>query len=298
MNNSSDPFYRHSGQFGPVGIVMMLGFGAGAGAVVGAIYGMLIFWIPFVYLNFIGTIGVAAAAGAAVYMGAVVGKVRNPMLCGLAGVTAGFVALWAAWVGWIYVLTADSDMAVIVLRPSALWDLIVMIGAEGVWSIGRSSSEPVSGTVLYIVWIIEAVMIVGGSAFIAYVTMSGKAFCERCNCWVSNKIELPKLKPPQDENALDGLVTGDVSGILTLERGSKRGRHIQVELLGCRTCDEMYLIDVSVVSVTKDKKGKDETNSTHLVSNLRLSAADYQALREFKGVAAAPTPAPAAAGDQ
>ena len=123
--------------------------------------------------------------------------------------------------------------------------------------------------------------------------MLGKAFCERCNCWVSNKIKLPELCPPTDFGVLDGLLVGDVSGILTLERGSKRGRHIQVELQGCRTCDEMYLIDVSVVSVTKDKKGKDETNSTDLVSNLRLSAADYQALRGFKGVAAAPIVAPA-----
>jgi len=286
MNDLNDPFYRHSGQFGPAGLATMLVLGSGAGAVLGAIYGVLIYWIPFIYLNFIGTIFVGFAAGGAVYFGAVAGKVRNSKLCALSGVTAGCVALWAAWVGWIYAFSADVETGVILLRPSYLWNAMVAIGKEGVWSIGRHGKEPVKGFILYLVWIIEAGIIVVAAAFTAYVIVSGKAFCERCNCWVSKKIKLPELRPPTDFQVLEGLPVGDISGLLTLGRGPEEGAHIQVELLGCQTCDETYLVNVSIVVESTDKKGKTETKTTYLVNNLRVSAEDYQALRAFKGVAA------------
>jgi hypothetical protein len=295
MNNLNDTFYSHSGQFGPVGIVMMIVLGSGVGAVVGAVYGALIYWIPFVYLNFLGTILVGFAAGGMVYLGAVVGKVRNPTLCAMAGITAGCVTLWGAWVGWIYVLSADGGTGLILLRPSHLWEAMVAIGQEGVWSIGRSSSEPVKGFMLYLVWIIEAGMIVVAAAITALALLSDKPFCERCSCWANNKTKLPKLRVPQGENAFEGLGLGDISSILALQRGSREGMHVQVELLGCRTCDQTYLASVSVVVKSTDKKGKSETNTTNLVRNLRLSAEDYQALREFKGVTPAPDPIVAAA---
>lgn len=282
MKNLNDPFYRHSGQFGPVGVVMMLGFGVCTGAVAGAIYGALTYSIPFVYLNFVGTAGVAVATGGTVSLGATVGKVRNPILCGLAGVTAGVVALWGAWVGWIYAFSTNAEAGVILLRPSVLWNTMVALGREGVW--GFVSSKPVKGLELYGIWIAEAVTIVGGAAYMAYVCILGKPFCERCRRWVSNKTKLPELYPPQNEHVLDGLLTGDVSGVLRLGRGREGGMHIQVEVRGCGTCDQMYIANISVVAESTDKKGRTETKTTPLVRNLRLSAADYQTLRGFKGV--------------
>jgi hypothetical protein len=282
MKNLNDPFYRHSGQFGPVGMMMMLGLGASAGIISGAIYGALIYWSPIIYLNLVGTIGVGFAAGGAIYLGATVGKVRSPIFCGLGGVIAGCAALWAAWVGWIYAYSAHGETAVILLRPGYIWNTMVAVGREGIW--GFVSSDPVKGLELYGIWIAEAVTIVGGAAFMAYLMVSGKPFCERCSRWVSNKTKLPELCPPRNEHVLDGLLTGDVSGILTLGRGRDGGMHIQVEVRGCGTCDEMYIANISVVAESTDKKGKTETKTTHLVKNLRLSAADYQALHGFKGV--------------
>ncbi|MCP4378258.1 MAG: hypothetical protein GY794_19040 [bacterium] len=292
MDNSSDLFYRHSGQFGPVGILLMSGLGVVGGIVLGAVYGALIYWIPFIYANFLGTLCVGFAAGAAVYLGAVMGRVRNPMLCGLIGVIAGCAAIWGAWVAWIYVLSSDGGTGAILLDMGVLWETMMVVGEEGVWGIGRNSSSPVRGFWLYLVWIIEAVVILGVAGLTAGALLSGKAFCERCSCWLKNETKLPRLSPPPDEHALDGLADGDVSGILVLGHGPKEGVCIEVKLQGCRTCDEIYLADVSLVVESLDKKGKTETNTTSLVTNLRLSASDYRALCEFKGLDAAPAVVP------
>ncbi|MDP6634526.1 MAG: hypothetical protein QGG42_06490 [Phycisphaerae bacterium] len=281
MKNMNDPFYRHSGRFGPVGMMIMLGLGAASGIVSGAIYGALIYWSPIIYLNLIGTIGAGFATGGAVYLGAVIGKVRSPIFCGLGGVIAGCAALWAAWVGWIYAYSAHGDTAVILLKPCYIWNTMAAIGREGVW--GFVSSNPVKGLELYGIWIVEAVTIVGGAAYIAYVRVLGKPFCERCRRWAGKKTTLPELRPPQNARVLDGLLTGDVSGILTLGCGREGGVHIQVEVRGCGTCDETHIANISVVAESIDKKGNTETKTTHLVKNLRLSAADYQALLELKG---------------
>jgi hypothetical protein len=274
---------------------MMLVFGAAAAATVGAVYGALTYWIPFVYLNFFGTIGLGLAAGGAVYLGAVFGKVRNTTVSGLGGVVAGLAALWGAWVVWIYVVTADADTGVILLSPASIWRAMGVIGAHGVWSIGRSSSTPVSGTTLYVVWVIEALIVLGVSAFISHVFMVRKPFCERCNSWVNRKNSLPKLSPPEDASTLDGLDDGDISGILTLEGNPMGSMHLQVDLQACRTCDEMHLMSISAVVESRNDKGEKETSTSCLLKNMRLSAADYQALLAFKGAAPASPPVPAPA---
>jgi hypothetical protein len=288
MNDLDYPFYRQSGFFGPIGVMTAFACSSFAGIVLGAIYGSLTPLVPYVYLNFTGTLGVGMGAGAAVYLGAVFGKIRNTMFCGLIGSVAGVAALWGAWVAWIYALSSVDQAGVIILSPAAIWNLMAVIGQEGVWGFGKSGSIPVRGATLYFVWVIEAGMIITIATFAAYVMMRGKPFCERCSCWVKHKIKLSELRPPKDYEVFDRLIAGDISGVLTLERPLFKGTHIQIELLTCRTCDEMCLINIALVVASRDEDGKHQTHTEQLISNLRLSAADYQAIREFKGIAEDP----------
>ncbi len=71
------PYYEHSGVIGMFGPILMILFGLAGAVAGGAIYGYLIFYIPFIYLNFFITLGFGALVGYLVGMGAKIGKIRN-----------------------------------------------------------------------------------------------------------------------------------------------------------------------------------------------------------------------------
>ncbi|MHC4165272.1 MAG: hypothetical protein ACYSUM_24440, partial [Planctomycetota bacterium] len=56
-------YYRHSGEYGMSGLVTMLGAGAVAALVGGAVYGYADAFIPFIYVIFLLAIGLGALVG-------------------------------------------------------------------------------------------------------------------------------------------------------------------------------------------------------------------------------------------
>ena len=100
-------YNRPSGRFSPTGLLIALIFGAIGGAIGALIYSYLIFYNPFIYINFLTIFGFALVIGTSVSIGISPGKVRNPTIATLLGEIAGAFAVYASW-AWIHAFAADS----------------------------------------------------------------------------------------------------------------------------------------------------------------------------------------------
>ena len=73
------------------------------------------------------------------------------------------------------------------LNPRAVIDTINILSIEG-YNISYRSSEifgiGIKGGFLWIIWIIEAGLILLSSWFFATLTLSKKIFCENCKEWI------------------------------------------------------------------------------------------------------------------
>src|SRR5579864_5250362 len=143
-------YFKHSGAFGPLGLVYMLLFGALGAVLLGAVYGYGDFYIPIVFLNIVLVVVFGSCVGLCVSKSAKLGKVRNPKLILAVGVLAGVLAEYIGWVSWIYAYTKQE---VFLIWPQDLWAAIQVVNADGAWS--TFDYKP-TGVELYIVWAVEA----------------------------------------------------------------------------------------------------------------------------------------------
>ncbi|WP_397362205.1 hypothetical protein [Olleya sp. R77988] len=197
-------YYTPSGKFEPIAILYFILITLIAAPILGFIYSYAIWYIPFIYVNFIiaGAVGFALAWLMS-YVVIKIGKVRNKWLAIGFSFIASLVALYAAWVVWVDLainmgesygnsrigITASNvkfdQLVVLATNPSALFELMGSINEYGTWGI---RSNAVSGTFLTIIWIIEAVLIIG--ATIIFTNGAAEPFCELSNQWFNSK-DLP-----------------------------------------------------------------------------------------------------------
>ncbi|MBT3198871.1 MAG: hypothetical protein HN350_03050 [Phycisphaerales bacterium] len=292
MEDSDNVYYDPSGRFSLSGLLIMFSVALGAGVLLGGVYGVLVYLSPVGILNLFAMCWMAWLVGKIVGRGTLLGKVRNRWLYGLGGLLAGLATIWAAWVCWAYFFSSDFGPGVLDLNPVAIWNYIVYIAENAEWRF-FGFDQPVNGIPMYILWGLEASLVVGVVYVVSMLYMSDKLFCERCNCWVTERIKLPRLDPPQDESMIEAVQNRDISGILTLPAYTTGDKHIQVELLKCQKCQELYAAHVFLMARPKRKDDKAKFMPVRGAANLRLTLEEYQTLLEFKGVAPTPAPSPA-----
>ncbi len=209
-------YYKPSGKFSPVSLLYFILVSLIAFPILGLVYAYCIWYIPFIYINFIIAAVFGLAIGSSISMGVIkFGKVRNTTLSFLLGLTGGFIALYFHWAVWAdLVINAgesygSSKIGITVSNinifqvfslaadPAELFKLIKEINKVGTWSIKTTT---VSGTFLSIIWMIELVIITGVSSFISMLA-SKKPYCELNNNWFKEKI-LPAFSYIEDKGKM------------------------------------------------------------------------------------------------
>lgn len=269
-------YYEHSGAITPVGLILMLVFGAVGALVLGGIYGYAIFYIPLIYVNFFITIGFGMGVGFMVGLGGELGKIRNMKALVLFGLVAGLFAVYTGWVSWVYAFSSEERL---ILPPLEMLSFMNEISAFGIWSIFDWTPQ---GMALYAIWGIEAIMILAITAGLAWGILSTAPFCERCNEWVKVQDNIQHLAPIDQPGALVAqLEQGDLTDLKALTlNDDEAGDHTNIELSRCTSCPQSNFLNIKSVVITKDKKGKDESDESTLIENLILSADDYQSLKQ------------------
>ena len=273
-------FYRESGKFSPVGVIGAVAASAVTAAILGFVYAYAIYYIPIIYLNFFITLAFGAGVGYVAGFMAKSGKTRNTKVVLLLGLVAGVLALYFQWVFWVGIVFEEVPEIGHVYGLGFLWELILAINENGVWGMG-SSGEPVTGIVLWIVWGIEAVMIVGAATFVALMVCNG-VFCERCNQWADEALGGVNLALSDELNAvLPALSEGHFGGLKSVPlAGHDDAAYARVDFRSCHRCTEFNTLSLVGVIHQLDKDGNLETKEDPIIEGLLTPSATLKDLRD------------------
>lgn len=297
---TGDLYYRHSGRAPMGGVVAMLLVAGVAQAVIAAVYGALVFFSPFIYFNFLGTLGVGFVGGWLIRKIGMATHVRNLPVYLLAAAVVGLVGLYAAWVGWTYALLERSfiinidDAPVSIFSPIALAYLIEQVGREGIWSIG-SDEQPVRGMMLYAVWLVEAGILVISPIVVA-AAVRGEAYCEQTGCWLSEHTAIGPFEPismPIDfRTKMEDGNFGVIGELKPLDHEPRNGERFAMITLSHAGQDQStHLLSLNNVELKLDKQGKAQLSELPIIRGMLIDRSTHELIRQVATVPADGEPA-------
>ena len=196
-------YYKPSGKFSSIFILYFLLVTAIAFPILGLIYAYCIWYIPFVYINLFITIGFGFLVGFVISLIVIKrGKVRNPILGLIIGLAGGLLALYFHWAicldlvinaGESYgskrigITVSNIDFLQtfsLIFRPDLVFQFIGEANEYGTWGIRGAT---VTGTFLWIIWLIEFIIVVAISGFLPYLEAK-KPFSESTNSWYEETV--------------------------------------------------------------------------------------------------------------
>jgi hypothetical protein len=286
-----DAYYRLSGEVTVAGLFMGLGGGLTAGAVLAFAYSYLITYIPFVYLNFLCTIGYALVLGAVTGHLMRVGKMRNSVVGGSLGLIVALVSYYFSWAVWLSITVSGSDLSVssveLAAQPGALWRVMQAVNENGAWSVGLGLSAilsgrggMVSGVALWVVWVIEALIVLVGTTIAALGTLAVDPFCESCQTWCAEEKDVLSIRPADSGELTRRFEAKDFAFLKAVGAKSEGDAEwFRLDLHRCPGCGSTNTLSVKQERLKVDDKGKTSVDSKGLIQQLLLTEADVHTLR-------------------
>ncbi len=281
---SSSGYYTHSGKFTLRGVVFSLVVGCAAAAGLAVVYGFLVQYNPFVYFNAIGCFFFAAIMGTIAGKFLHSGDVRNNTVALAIGLAVGTAGLYVSWAVWVYALAHRSEppldvgIVTLLVNPPALWTLIGIINKTGAWTMAGST---VSGVVLWIIWLIEAVVILGVTAAMANSGINEQPFCERCERWCETSKNVVRTKFAGSDEVKQQLTNHNFQFLEQLGAADRNAAQwLRIDLDSCGRCHMTNALTAKSVRI-EVKKGKASEKSTDVMSKLLISQGEHDDLRRL-----------------
>lgn len=281
---SNSAYYKHSGHIGLIGPLIMIVFGFVSAVVLGTVYGYLIWYNPFVYINFLATMIFGGLCGASVSVAAKFAKVRNDKFVIFFCFAVGLFSLYTGWVAWLYALSEQSFFSP--TSPDGMFSALSFLAEDGIWTI--FSWTPV-GSELYGIWVFEAILIVGSALFASskFVGESANTFCDNCNKWTTDMYTSPLLAEIADPEGLKvKLEQAEYQPLFDLARADATGppgAYTRLTVQGCQECFDFFCLDVKQVALSADDKGEVKEAETLLVDNLIIGKKPYESIKARVG---------------
>ena len=259
--------YEHSGKAPLGGILLTLIGGTVAGIVLGAIYGFLIYWSPFVYINAFITLGFGF--GLAVSVGGLgkVGKIRNAGVLTVVALIVAAVAYYVHWSVWVGRMTEAQ-----VVDPGTLWAFVSTVNALGPWSIFGWTP---TGFALWAIWGIEAIVIVGLGTVSAH-GMIDIPFCEDTGQWATETTLPGHFAPLNSPN-----VASPSSLLQALQPNQDSSAAYTEVAVATADGSELRCVSLNSVVVEKDKDGKEEAEKQTIVKNMLFDRDSFERLMQL-----------------
>lgn len=289
-------YYKASGRFSPLAFVTFIILALTAFPLLGLIYAYAIWYIPFIYVNFLIAAGFGFVVGLLIQKFVIrLGKVRNALLGLLFGIIGGTVALYFHWAVWVDLVLNISDtvggdgfgMAVsnikilevftLAFNPGALFSLISEINELGTWGLAGDSS--VSGTFLLIIWIIEFGIVVVLS-LITPAAGAKEPFSEVQGKWYEQDL-LPPFDFISDPSLLLQAIEYDSTEIdKVLNRPfSHNESHSIFTLYTC--AEDAHLLSINNKIAKTNKKGEIEFSDQEILEPITISDSMKSLLLSF-----------------
>ena len=303
MDTSFSPglYYRHSGKFSPIGVLVAVVFGLLVGLPCAWLYAYLIRWNPIVYISILASLGFGGVIGYVVDTRLKSHKCRNVVTAGLASFIPALVAYYVSWGVWLNIVT-DVPTIAILQNPFDMWKLIGVVNERGVWSLRGSGL--VNGIPLWIVWAGEAGCIIGFAVYLAVHSIRESTYCENCDCFAKQTkgvcfVSAGTAPPSTDKAAFKAYRNG------LKQHATELKQHLEVkdfayaeklgapdamawysfDLASCPQCNMTNTLSVSQFQLTiegKGKKAKQKTTEHKVLHQLLLTSTEADSIRKLK----------------
>jgi hypothetical protein len=304
-----NPYYQPSHKMPPMGILGLLAGGMAAALVLALVYVYAVWYIPFVYINFFLCLGFGLVLGAALALLARLGKLRSPSAVGVLALLVGVVAVYLEWGVYLTLLlnsettgtgtNADTSTSFspslfgnVLSHPAAMWLAMLKINENGTWSLKGATP---SGVFLGIIWVIEAIIILGG-AYLLAKAQAAEPFSETSNEWATEETLAHPLTFAQDAaTTRTALESGQFHHLTPHTSAVAEDPFARLKLHSAPNDHNCRYLTLENVTTTIDKKGKPSQSTTTVVQHLAISSADFQELQRRFGTLPASGPLQATA---
>lgn len=274
---TSDLYYSHSGKFKTHGpIVLLLGAGL-CSILLGVAYGIGNYFSPSVYINVFLPFGVGLAVGGMVYLIAKWTHIRNMAVVIVSGLVFGLLLEYTAFVAWIFAL---SNWEYIIYQPQDMKSLLAFIAVDGAWEMFGMVFK---GAILYTVWALELIIILGCAAILPYTLLQPKAYCEQCKRWVTDHKSVLPFEVIQDPAGFraqleqgEFVILGSLAGV-----PYSAPQYTSYDLSHCSVCNNLHLLSIETITTTVDAQGRATTNKTDVIRNLLIDAESMALIQEL-----------------
>jgi hypothetical protein len=287
-------YYRHSGKTPLVRLLTALLTITPVAAAAGALYAVLAANLPILSIDKIVVVAaILLMMGFAFGVGGLTGKmllwarVRNMAMVWAVAVWGAVLAWYVAWVVWEwYILRRwdyNPEFLFMFTHPRGVWYVAVAINKVGTITMG-DRDDGIKGPVLWLLWAIEAGVVLGAATLVPYRMTRGLAFCEACQRWCRRREGILSVGPAADEDRLRArLALKDLSALEELGPADMSApRRLRVDLQNCPACDAMHLLSVCRMEVSYNRQGQRSDKVRVLVDRLWLDPEQAKTVEEIK----------------
>jgi hypothetical protein len=277
-------------------LLLLLG-GVLTAAVLAFVYIYAIWYIPFVYINFFLCLGFGLVLGGVLMLLAKAGKLRSPVGVGMLALLVGLVAVYLEWSVYLTLLFnsettgsgRDADTSTsfsagmwadVLSHPAAMWEAIGKINETGTWSLKGATP---SGIFLGLIWVVEAVIILGGAYWLAR-SQATEPFSEVANEWADEEILPHPIGYAQDlAQTRSALETGQYHALTPHAAQSETDPFARLKLHRAPNDPNCQYLTLENVTTKVDDKGKATQSTATVVQHLAISPAAYEELKKRFG---------------
>ena len=281
----------------PAGILQFLLGGTLAAAGLALVYVYAVWYIPFIYINLIICAFFGIGLGLVLAALTRAGKLRSPRGVGALAVVVGLAAVYLEWGAYLMLVansettgsgaSADTTTAFdagllgrVLTDPAGMARLMRELNATGTWSLKGSTP---SGIWLALIWLAEALIIVGGAYWLAQ-SQATEPYSETADEWAAEEKLTQSAAFVADPAALrPALETGQLQALTPYLPQAGADQYARLRLHKAPNDGNCQYLTLQNVTRTLDKKGKATEAVSDVVKHLALSPAGYAELKRRFG---------------
>jgi hypothetical protein len=279
ISTSDVLYYRRSWKAPITGLFLMGVAGLVGIPILAGIYAFLMNFVPFLIVRVILMLGYPLICGAVIAQAAKTGKVRNKGLILCAGILFGLFAEYTGWIFWIAILSKEISLLWSFFFPMNVAYFISAIAEIGVWSF--RNVQP-TGWFLYFFWFVEAVIVVGLTAYMTHKGNEDTPFCEESNEWAEKKSDIGLFAPI--ENPAEFKKEFEQAGYSIFNQfapAQSGNRSTVVQLYECEECKNFFVLNIKDRTISFDSKGRKQEKLTPILSNLQVTPSIVAMIRSL-----------------
>jgi len=279
-------YYKPSGKIPVKGIFISLITALVITVVLSIIYIALQWFIPFIYLNFFIAAGLGCGISGGIFIAIGAGKIRNTKYEFVLAVLCGLLGWYCQWALFVSLLSeAEGSMGggmwvrssfnltgfwYILTHPELLFRAMLSLNDVGTFTLKHST---VSGTLLWVVWAIEALIVIGAPILFSLSGRSTSPFSEQNGEWMEDREVEGKLKTVTDADAMiKELSTGNLKCLNNFLPADDLSTDYATLRIYESPGDPVSYISVTNNSHQADKKGELKKETKTVIEYFRMTA--------------------------